>query len=273
MLRLTAQACVIYSLRLSRLGEHEARRERHESAAPSSETLGLWSLFDGIGGLRRSMDWLHIPVAGSAAVECDVRAKRVTQACWQDSMHFDDILELRRREIAAFHARHPRVTRVIVGMGAPCQDLLASKVGRQCLRGPQGKFFFVGMRVIERLRELFPFLDLRYFIEQVASAPTSGVQAMSRTIGSRPTELDGALLSWNDRRRLYWYDWSNVWPEDASVKYLRDRRVVSWEPVRPACSSWLQQGSSWPGESSGRTLLTFLRLGATGSCTESPARA
>ena len=79
--------------------------------------------------------------------------------------------------------------RVLVGMGAPCQDPSSSQVGRKGLRGPQSKFFFVGMQVTERLRELFPLIDPRYFIEQVASAPTRDVQAMSRAIGSRPTEL------------------------------------------------------------------------------------
>jgi hypothetical protein len=101
------------------------------------------------------------------------------------------------------------------------------------------------------LKEHFGFLDTRFFIEQVASAPTQDVQAMSKAIGCRPTEFDASRVSWNDRRRLYWYDWSDDWPEEASVRFTRDRRTVSWEPVRPACSQWLQQGSSWPGRRAG----------------------
>ena len=45
------------------------------------------------------------------------------------------------------------------------------------------------MAVIEKLKERFGFLDVRHFIEQVASAPTQDVQAMMRTIGCRLTEL------------------------------------------------------------------------------------
>ena len=240
-------AGVCYSTRLSTLGEREAERNPHEPSSASGETLGLWSVFDGIGGLRRSMDWLHVPVAGSAAVEIGPVAKRVTQACWPYSMHFDDIVTLSVRDLTKFYAYYPRVTNVIVGMGALCQDLSASKVGRQGLAGPQSRLFFQGMETVDLLKEHFGFLDTRFFIEQVASAPTQDVQAMSRAIGCRPTELDASLVSWNDRRRLYWYDWSDDWPEEASVRFTRDRRVVSWEPVRPACSQWVQQGSSWPG--------------------------
>ena len=97
-------AGVCYSTRLSRIGQREAMRANHGSSAASSETLGLWSLFDCIGWLRRSLDWLEVPVARSAAVENDVLAKRVTQACWPDSRHFDDVTTLSLKDMISFHA-------------------------------------------------------------------------------------------------------------------------------------------------------------------------
>ena len=41
-------------------------------------------------------------------------------------------------------------------MGAPCQDLSASKVGRQGLEGPQSRLFWVGMEVLEALLDKNP---------------------------------------------------------------------------------------------------------------------
>ena len=132
----------------------------------------------------------------------DASISDVTQACWPDGMHFKDISTLAFRDMVKFHATHPRVTRVLMGKGAPCQDLSSSKVGRQGLRGPQSRLFYCGMEAIEKLKGLFPFLDTHFFIEQVASAPGQDVQATILRIGCRPPELDAALVSWNDRRRL-----------------------------------------------------------------------
>ena len=234
-------------------------RAQPEVRCEAADDLGLWGLFDGIGGLRQSCEWLGVPVAGGASVEIDQEAVRVVTSAWPDTFHVRDITAVTDQDLDNFHSRYPRINKAVVGMGAPCQDLSAANVGRRGLAGERSKLFWNGIEVMERLQRRFPYVDFRRFVEQVASARPTDVEVMSSALGLRPTEFDAALVSWVARPRLYWTDWEVTWPSDATAYTTNDRTVINFSPVRTSCKDWLRQGSHWQGEATGRPLRTFLR--------------
>ena len=197
-------------------------------------------------------------MAGSASVEIDPKASRVVTSAWPDTLHLKDIIKISDRDLDEFHSKFPRVNKVLIGMGAPCQDLSAAKVGRRGLEGERSSLFWDGVDLCERLQRRFPYIDCRRFVEQVASARGRDVEVMSKALALRPTRFDAALVSWVARPRLYWSDWEISWPTAAQCHQTREREVVWWPPVRGACSEWLRQGSRCQGEAMNRPLCTFL---------------
>ena len=135
-------------------------------------------------------------MAGSASIEIDPEASRVVTSAWPDTFHLKDITKTSDRNLDEFHSKFPRVNKVLIGMGAPCQDLSAAKVSRRGLEGKRSSLFGNGLDFCERLQRRFPYIDLRRFVEQVVSARGRDVEIMSEALDLRPTEFDAALVSW-----------------------------------------------------------------------------
>ena len=67
----------------------------------------LVSLFDSVGGARRSFDLLGVRLVGFVSCECDPRARKVVEATWPEVMSIDDVhkfdSQLARGEIGRAH--------------------------------------------------------------------------------------------------------------------------------------------------------------------------
>lgn len=93
-----------------------ALREAPARAKGCGPNLLLVSLFDGIGGLRRSVEVVGIPVVGSVAVEIDEVCRRVVAEAWPDTVQLNKGHQPSRRRLreaapSAVPSDHENITR------------------------------------------------------------------------------------------------------------------------------------------------------------------
>lgn len=96
--------------------------------------------------------------------------------------------------------------------GSPCQDLSIAKKDRKGLDGERSSLFWEYVRI---LREVKP----KYFIlENVASMPKEAKEIITRELGVEPIMINAALVSAQNRKRLFWTNIPNVTlPEDRGI--------------------------------------------------------
>lgn len=100
--------------------------------------------------------------------------------------------------------------------GSPCQDLSIAKKNRKGLDGERSGLFWEYVRI---LKEVKP----KYFIlENVASMPKEAKDIITETLGVEPIMINAALVSAQNRKRLFWTNIPNVTlPEDKGI-FLKD---------------------------------------------------
>lgn len=96
--------------------------------------------------------------------------------------------------------------------GSPCQDLSIAKANRKGLDGDRSSLFWEYVRV---LRETKP----KWFIlENVASMPQEAKDIITKEMGVEPIMINAALVSAQNRKRLFWTNIPNVTlPEDRGI--------------------------------------------------------
>ncbi len=180
--------------------------------------LKVLSLFDGISCAHVALDRLGYKPKYYAS-EVDKWAIEATRRNWPDTLELGDVRGVNARGEWA----NERGTGIfdLVGLdlligGSPCQDLSVAKHGREGLKGARSGLFYEYLRL---KRELRP----RYFVlENVASMPREARDEITKEMGVEPIMINAALVSAQNRKRLFWTNIPGVTqPEDRGI-YLRD---------------------------------------------------
>lgn len=194
--------------------------------------MKVLSLFDGISCARVALDRARIPVEAYYASEIDKYASAVSRKNYQDIIRVGDVKNLwinkkwnGDTDITCLGGK----VDLLIG-GSPCQDLSISKRDRKGLDGEKSGLFWEYVRI---LRELKP----KYFIlENVASMPKEAKDIISRELEVEPIMINAALVSAQQRKRLFWTNIKGViLPEDKGI-LLRDilePKVSDEYTVRP----------------------------------------
>jgi DNA (cytosine-5)-methyltransferase 3A len=100
--------------------------------------------------------------------------------------------------------------------GSPCTDLSIAKKDRQGLSGKHSSLFWEYVRILKAVKP-------RYFLlENVFSMPKEDRQIITEALGVEPIIINAALVSAQNRKRLFWTNIPNVTqPEDRGI-LLRD---------------------------------------------------
>ena len=100
--------------------------------------------------------------------------------------------------------------------GSPCQDLSIAKKERKGLAGERSGLFWEYVRI---LKEVKP----KYFIlENVNSMPKEAKDTITKELGVEPIMINAALVSAQNRKRLFWTNIPNVkLPDDRGI-FLKD---------------------------------------------------
>jgi DNA (cytosine-5)-methyltransferase 3A len=171
--------------------------------------IKVLSLFDGISCAQQALKELGFKVDYYAS-EIDKYAIFLTQKNHPLTYQMGDVKNI------GHHAWYPANGIDLLIGGSPCQDLSIAKKNREGLDGKRSGLFWEYVRI---LKELKP----KYFVlENVNSMPKEAKEIITKTLGVEPIMINAALVSAQNRKRLFWTNIPNITlPEDKNI-LLRD---------------------------------------------------
>lgn len=182
------------------------------------------SLFDGMSCGRLALERAGIEVGKYYASEVDKYAITVTKANWPETIHLGDVRNVSAADLPAID--------MLIG-GSPCQSFsfAGKRVGmvtkekekiltlEQYLQLKEQGFEFEGQsylfwEYVRILREVKP----RYFLLENVLMRKEWEQVISETLGVKPIMINSALVSAQNRKRLYWTNIPGITqPEDKGI--------------------------------------------------------
>lgn len=164
--------------------------------------MNVLSLFDGMSCGRVALERAGIPVEEYYASEIDKYAMQVSAKNWPDIIQLGDCTKIDFSQYAG-------KIDLVIG-GSPCQGF--SFAGKQLnFDDPRSKLFFEFVRAV---REIKP----KYFLLENVKMKQEFQDVISEHLGVKPFEINSALVSAQNRRRLYWTNIPvNKMPEDRHI--------------------------------------------------------
>lgn len=162
------------------------------------------SLFDGISCGQVALQRAGIKVGHYFASEVDKYAIQITQKNFPNTYQLGDVTKI---DWTPFIGK----VDLLLG-GSPCIDLSIAKQNRKGLDGPYSSLFF---KFLEALKTIKP----KWFLfENVASMSEENKKLISSYLGAEPVMINSALVSAQNRKRLYWTNIPDVTqPEDKGI--------------------------------------------------------
>ena len=174
--------------------------------------MKILSLFDGISCARVALDRVGIPVEMYYASEIDKYAMQVSAKNYPDIVQVGSVVD--------FHPTPLVKVDLLIG-GSPCQDLSIAKQGRKGLAGDRSSLFYEYVRILNDIKP-------KYFIlENVASMPKEAKQIITETLGVEPIMINAALVSAQNRKRLFWVGkWNGKKYEQVIIPQPEDTGIL-----------------------------------------------
>ena len=148
--------------------------------------MKILSLFDGISGCRQALKELNIDCQYYAS-EIDKYAIQISKANHPDIIQMGDVRNVGGSVVDID---------LLVG-GFPCQSFSIAG-SRKGFEDERGQLFFEMMRILEEIKP-------KYFLfENVASMSKDNQAFISEKLGVEPIMINSALLTAQNRKRLYW---------------------------------------------------------------------
>lgn len=155
--------------------------------------MTILSLFDGMSCGQIALKELGYPITRYYASEIDKHAIAQTQLNFPGTIQLGDVEGWREWDI-------PWGEIDLILAGSPCQGF--SLAGRQLgLDDPRSRLFWVFVEILEFAREHNP--RVRYLLENVRMKPEHE-RIINETLGLLPVVINSALVSAQNRVRLYW---------------------------------------------------------------------
>ena len=164
--------------------------------------MKVLSLFDGISSGRVALERAGIPVDVYYASEIDKYAIQIAQKNYPDTIQIGDVCKVD-------FSKYIGNVDLIIG-GSPCQGF--SFAGKQLnFNDPRSKLFFEFVRAVKTIKP-------KYFLLENVKMKKEYQDIISDLLGVQPIEINSALVSAQNRKRLYWTNIPNVsQPEDKGI--------------------------------------------------------
>ena len=164
--------------------------------------MRVLSLFDGISCGRVALERAGIPVEKYYASEIDKYAIQISKKNYPDIIQIGDCTQV---DFAKFRGEID----LVIG-GSPCQGF--SFAGKQLnFNDPRSKLFFEFVRAVETIKP-------KYFLLENVKMKQEFQDVISEQLGVQPIEINSALVSAQNRKRLYWTNIPNVTvPQDKGI--------------------------------------------------------
>jgi len=163
--------------------------------------MNVLSLFDGMSCGQIALKQLGIPINKYYAAEIDPYAMRVTQNNFPETIHLGDVTKVKGEDLEKID--------LLLG-GSPCQGF--SFAGKQLnFDDPRSALFFEFVRL---LKECNP----KYFLLENVRMKKEYQDVITEHLGVEPIMINSALVSAQNRVRLYWTNIPNITqPEDRGI--------------------------------------------------------
>ena len=163
--------------------------------------MNILSLFDGMSCGQIALRQLGIPINKYYAAEIDPYAMRVTQNNFPDTIHLGDVTKVKGEDLEKID--------LLLG-GSPCQGF--SFAGKQLnFDDPRSALFFEYVRL---LKECNP----KYFLLENVRMKKEYQDVITEHLGVEPIMINSALVSAQNRVRLYWTNIPNITqPKDKGI--------------------------------------------------------
>lgn len=165
--------------------------------------ITVLSLFDGISCGQLALQRAGIKVDRYLASEVDKYAIKITQKNFPNTEQLGDVKNVWARNL-------PKID-LLIG-GSPCQDLSIAKAGRKGLDGERSGLFWHYVRLLRTCKPKY------FLLENVSSMSKDNKQKITEVLGVSPIMINSALVSAQQRKRLYWTNIPNITqPEDKGL--------------------------------------------------------
>lgn len=157
----------------------------------SKDGLTVLSLFDGMSCGAIALREAGISVKQYFASEIDRQAVRQTQHNFPDTIQLGNVTDVKATDLPPID--------LLIG-GSPCQGF--SFAGKQLnFSDPRSKLFFEYVRILREIQAYNP--DVKFLLENVRML-SEYENIISSQLGIFPVAINSALVSAQNRYRLYW---------------------------------------------------------------------
>lgn len=157
----------------------------------SKDGLTVLSLFDGMSCGAIALREAGISVKQYFASEIDRQAIRQTQHNFPDTIQLGNVTDVKATDLPSID--------LLIG-GSPCQGF--SFAGKQLnFSDPRSKLFFEYVRILREIQAYNP--DVKFLLENVRML-SEYENIISSQLGIFPVAINSALVSAQNRYRLYW---------------------------------------------------------------------
>jgi len=165
------------------------------------DEMNVLSLFDGMSCGQIALERAGIKVENYFASEIDKYAIKVTKHNYPNTKHIGDVTKVKGADL-------PKID-LLLG-GSPCQGF--SFAGKQLnFFDPRSKLFFDYVKALEILKP-------KYFLLENVKMKKEYEDVITQHLGVKPIEINSALVSAQNRKRLYWTNIPGVTqPEDKGI--------------------------------------------------------
>jgi len=166
------------------------------------EGINVLSLFDGMSCGQIALERCGIKVNKYFASEIDKHAIKVTQHNYPNTLQIGSVIDVKGADL-------PNID-LLYG-GSPCQGFSFS--GKQLnFEDPRSKLFFEFVRLV---KEVNP----KYWMLENVKMKKEYQDVISNLLGVEPIEINSSLVSAQNRKRLYWTNFSIEQPENKGIVF------------------------------------------------------
>ena len=182
--------------------------------------MKILSLFDGISCGQQALKNLNLPIEKYYAAEIDKHAIKVTTKNHPNTIQIGTVTDVKYKDGILYTSNgNFEVDKIdlLIG-GSPCQGF--SFAGKQLnFEDPRSKLFFEYVRLLKEIRVDNP--DALFLLENV-KMKKEYQDVITGILGIQPIEINSALLSAQNRKRLYWTNIKDVKQPDDKGILLKD---------------------------------------------------
>ena len=176
------------------------------------------SLFDGMSCGQIALNRAGISYDKYYASEIDTHAIKVTQHNYPDTIQLGSVTDINGTDL-------PQID-LLIG-GSPCQGFSFS--GKQLnFDDPRSKLFFEFVRLIKECKP-------KYWLLENVVMKKEFEQVITEHLGVEPVKINSALVSAQNRERLYWANFPIEQPSDKGIKLidiLEDTEMIRPSAIR-----------------------------------------